>query len=408
MSFKRILQSKVVFTFATLLIIFGAGFAAGTFTTVLAAQGQPNLSEEAQQAFAPLWDVVNLIESAYIDDVDMATVADGALRGAVDSLGDQFSAYMSAEEYDMMASDLEGEIEGIGVVIRTIEETGQIEVVGVLEGTPAQESGIQAGDIFAFVNDEPVDAMSQHDLAVRVRGPVGTTVDITMLRGEELIDFVVPRARIIVPNVESEVLDGNVAYLQLNSFSSTARQDIDAALAELDVNSRNGLIFDLRDNSGGLLSAAIEVASAFIEDGVIVNEEFGDGSMQVYETDGTYAGIQVPVVVLVNELSASASELVAGAMQDLEVAEVIGQTTFGKGTVQTWQQLSNGGGIRLTIARWLTPDGTWIHEQGVTPDVVIPWERTFDPDELDVQLQGALDYLGELNQISVSGEANPS
>jgi carboxyl-terminal processing protease len=406
MSFKQLMQSKVVFTIVSLLVIFGAGFAAGTFTTALAAQDRRNLSDEAEQAFAPLWDVINLIETAYIDDVDLATVADGALRGAVDALGDEFSAYMSADEYNMMAADLEGEIEGIGVVIRTIEETSEIEVVGVLENTPAQEVGIQTGDIFAFVDGVPVDTLNQQQLAVRVRGPVGTIVAITMRRGDELIEFDVPRARIIVPNVETDVLEGNIAYLRLNTFSDSAREDIDTALAELDVNERNGLVFDLRDNTGGLLSSAINVASAFIEDGVIVNEEFGDGSTQVYEANGTYANIQVPIVVLVNEVSASASELVAGAIQDRDVAEIVGQPTFGKGTVQTWQQLSNGGGIRLTIARWLTPDGNWIHESGVTPDIVVPWERTFAPDEVDVQLERALDYLGEMNEFSLPANDN--
>lgn len=379
----------------TLLVgtaIFLGGFAAGSISSVISAQGS-GVSDEARQAFDPIWDVLNLIQDQYIDDVPVRTLADGALHGMVEALGDQFSGYMSPDEYDLLSADLSGEIEGIGVVIRTDEATGVVEVVGVLDGAPAQSAGVLTGDIFVTIDGAPVDQMSQLDLAGRVRGPEGTIVSITMRRGEELINFDITRARITIPNVESRILDGNIAYVRLNQFTDSSRADIDRAFEELQVKSRAGLIFDLRDNPGGLLTAAIDVASAFIPDGTIVTERFGDGRETVFSATGAYAGIQSPIVVLINEGSASASELVSGALQDRGIATLLGTTSFGKGTVQTWNDLSNGGGVRLTIARWLTPNGNWINEAGITPDVVVEWTPQHYNDTDDLQLQRAAELI---------------
>jgi carboxyl-terminal processing protease len=342
-----------------------------------------------------MWQVYNLIQSDYIDPVELDVLVDGAVTGMVEALGDQFSGYMDPHTYAFLNDDLEGEIEGIGVVIRTDEQTSEIEVVGVLDGAPAQAAGILPGDIFYEVNGTNVVGMSQLELAGEVRGPEGTDVTITMRRGDELVEFSITRARIVIPNVEAEVLDSGMGYIKLNQFSATARQDIDAALVDMDVNSLNGLILDFRDNPGGFLNSAVDVASAFIEEGTIVTEAFSDQDPRVFEATGDYANIDVPIVVLVNEGSASASELVAGAMQDSEVATIIGETTFGKGTVQTWHDLVNGGGVRLTIARWLTPNGQWIHENGIEPDIVVEWTPESYDDPNDLQLDAAVEFLQE-------------
>jgi carboxyl-terminal processing protease len=380
-------------TVTVIVVVFVAGFAIGNLNAIGAAQGDTSVSRDVEEAFAPMWQVYNLIQSDYIDNVDINTLVNGAATGMVEALGDQFSGYMDPDTYALMNADLAGEIEGIGVVIRADEETGEIQVVGVLDGAPAQEVGILPGDIFTAVNGASVTGMSQLELASEVRGPEGTDVVITVQRDDALIDFTITRARIVIPNVESRVLDGDIGYLKLNQFSATARQDMDAALQAMDVNSLNGLVFDLRDNPGGLLTSAIDIASAFIEEGTVVTEAFSDEDQQVFSATGDYAGIEVPIVVLVNEGSASASELVAGAIQDTGVATLIGETTFGKGTVQTWHNLVNGGGVRLTIARWLTPSGQWIHENGVTPDIVVEWTpETFD-DADDLQLQSAVEYI---------------
>ena len=377
-----------------LALVFTTGFALGNGRSLTLAQGSDtHPPAEADEAFEPFWQVFNLIKSDYLDEIDTSVLVDGAISGMVDALEDQYSGYMNPEVYDLLNSDLEGEIEGIGVVIHTVEETSEIEVVGVLEGTPAQLAGLMNGDIFVTVDGQEVTGMNQTELAVLVRGPAGTSVEITVRRGTEMLDFTVERAHIIIPNVEYEVLDGNYGYVKLNQFTAEARADLDDAFATLDVNSLNGLVLDFRDNPGGLLSSAIDIASAFVEEGTVVIEDFGDDGSQTFTANGSFAGITVPIVLLVNESSASASELVAGALQDTGAATIIGETTLGKGTVQTWHPLINGGGVRLTIARWLTPSGRWIHEQGIEPDITIEWTPTSYNDPNDPQLAEALSFL---------------
>lgn len=400
MNFPNALRGRLPHFSAAVVValIFFAGFALGNQYAVTRAQGD-NTSPppEAAEAFQPFWQVYNLIQDDYLDSVDTAALVDGATKGMVDALGDPYSGYMNPEVYDLLNSDLSGEFNGIGVVIRTDEETGHVVVVGLIEGAPAQVAGMLPDDILIAVDDQDVTTMTQTDLAVMVRGAEGTQVKITVQRGDEVLDFTITRAKINVPNVESSVLENNIGYIRLNQFSATARADLNGALEAVDVNERSGLILDLRDNPGGLLSSAIDVASAFVESGKIVTEDFGNDNTQVFDANGDYANIDVPIAVLVNGSSASASELLAGALQDYDLATIIGETTLGKGTVQTWHELVNGGGVRLTIARWLTPDGNWIHQQGITPDIEVKWDdRTFAPDEADPQLNAALDYLGAL------------
>lgn len=383
------IQSVLLF-----LAVFTAGFALGNLNTPSVAQ---TAFGDTEEAFAPLYQVFNLIQSEYVDAdiVEVPDLVDGAIQGMVDSLGDQYSGYMAPTMYDMFNTDLSGDVEGIGVVIRTIEETGEIEVVNVLEGAAARQAGVLPGDIFWEVEGQSVAGMNQTELAGIVRGPAGTDVTITFKRDEEFIELTITRVRFSVPIVTSEILDGDIAYIALAEFNGNARTAIQEALDELDVNSRTGLIFDLRGNPGGLLRSAIDVASLFIEDGTILYESFGDGTEEVFEATGDYANIQVPIVVLVDEGSASASELVSGAIQVRQVATLIGETTFGKGTVQTIQPLDNGGGLRLTIARYLLPDRNWIHDIGVEPDVLVEWnpETVEEMEGEDPQLNAAIEFL---------------
>lgn len=381
-------------TVVLVIAVFAAGFAFGNLSSISQAQGRIAISD-TDEAFEPFWEAYGYIQTRYVDVVDVPTLVDGAIAGMVESLGDQYSSYMDPEMYALFDTNISGDVEGIGVVIRTIEETGEIEVGTVLKGAPAEAAGVLPGDIFIEVNGENVVGLNQSELALLVRGPAGSDVEITFRRGEELITLTITRDRFEVPNVESEVLEGDIGYISLADFNSRARSQLDTALDEIQVNELNGLIFDVRGNPGGLLSSAIDVTSAFIEDGVILYEAFGDGTEEVFEANGNYANIQVPIVLLVDETSASASELLAGALKDTGTAVLIGEVTFGKGTVQTVQGLSNDGALRLTVARWLTPNRNWIHEQGVTPDIIVEW----DPQSIeeleagDPQLDAAIEYL---------------
>ncbi len=388
-------QMPKISTALLLIAVFMGGFLLGN-------QSNPSQAQDAaigntDDAFAPLFEVYETIQARYVDSdtIDTPTLVNGAIRGMVDALEDPFSGYLDPSAFEMFQTDLSGDVEGIGVVIRTDEETERVVVVEVLEGTGAERAGVLPGDIFIEVDGQSVEGLNQSELAALVRGPSGSEVVITFLRGEELVTLTITRVRFEVPNVTYEVLEGNIAYIGMNEFSERSRRQLDEAIAELDVNSRAGLIFDLRGNPGGLLSSAVDVGSAFIEDGVILYESFGDGSEQVFEANGDFAGITVPIVVLVNEGSASASELVSGAMQDRGVATLIGEVTFGKGTVQTLQPLSNNGALRITIARYLLPSRRWIHEVGVTPDIVVPYDPAVDGVDIDPQLDAAIEFFQE-------------
>lgn len=378
-----------------LLGVFVAGFAAGTGVDTI-AQVNPNTRPpvEAEEDFAAFWETYNLITKIYLEPVDRQKLVDGAINGLVESLDDQFSGYVEPE-LNETDSDLSGSISGIGAVIEKDEELNRVRIVNVYPNTPAERAGLLEGDIFLEVDGVDVSGYNADRLAARVRGQEGSTVTLKMLRDDVEMDHEIVRARIVIPNIETQVLDDDIAYIKLAQFSAPARGQFDDAVADLDVNSKRGLIIDLRGNPGGLLSSAVSIASALMEDGVVLYEQFGDGTETTFEADGTYLGIDVPIVVLVDERSASASELVARAWMDTNIATVIGTQTFGKGVVQSQRDLVNGGGLRLTVARWLSPNRETIHEAGVTPDVVVEWDETArreNPDD-DPQLAAALEWF---------------
>jgi carboxyl-terminal processing protease len=377
-----------------LVTVFVVAFLLGNQITMIDAQGNV-IPESAQEDFQPIYEVYQSIQQQYVEDVETDTLINGAIDGMVTSLEDQYSAYLSPEAYTQFDISLSGDMEGIGATIQT-NEADEVEIINVLPGTPAEAAGVQPGDVFTAVDGQDVTDLDQLELLPLVRGPAGTEVTITFRRGEDLVDITITRDRFEVPTVTSEVLDNNIGYVYMTDFNQRSREQLDEALTEIDVNNLNGLIFDLRGNPGGLLTSVIEVTSAFQQDGVILYEEFGDGREEIFETNGTFAGITVPIAVLVNEGSASASELLAGALQDNELATIIGETTFGKGTVQTIQPLSNGGGLRLTIAKWFTPDRNSISGVGITPDirVSIPEDFEFERDG-DIQLQAAVEFIAE-------------
>jgi carboxyl-terminal processing protease len=385
-------------TVLLVITVFAAGFVIGNLQSLTQAQ-QTNQNTEppasAEEDFAAFWETYNLIQKIYIDKVDSDVLVDGAIKGMVDALGDQNSGYITPEFFGLW-NDFSGQIEGIGVVISQVEGTGEIEVVNVLKGTPAERAGLREKDVFVTVNGEEVTGFTYLDLASRVRGPAGTFVNLEMRRGDEILSFSIERARIQIPNVETRVIDGTIGYLSLDQFRANSRSQIDEALREINAQNMKGLIIDFRGNPGGLLSSGVDIASLLLPaNTVVLNEEFGDGTTQTFQSNGNNIKLNIPVVLLVNEGSASASELVAAAWQDNGVATLIGAKTFGKGTVQQQHDLINGGGVRLTIARWVRPEGTWIHGIGVTPDITVEWsveERVENPD-VDPQLDAAIKFL---------------
>jgi len=381
---------------ALAIILFVAGFLLGNQLSVLQAQNSQLIPEDAQQELFAIYEQYEYIKENFVNQpVDNTLLIDGALEGMVNILEDEYSGYMNAESFASFSGSFSGDMEGIGAIIRSDMELGIIEIADVLPNAPAEKAGIVPGDVFIEVDGIPVAGMNQTELVTIVRGPAGTTVTILMQRGDKQLTFEIVRERFEIPSVFSEVLEGNIGYISSYDFNQRTRSKIDAALAELNVNELNGLIIDLRNNPGGLLTSAIEVGSAFIENGDILHEVFGNGEEITFETDGSFANITVPIVFLVNERSASASELVAGAVQDYGLATIIGEQTFGKGTVQQLRTLTNGGGVRLTIAQWLTPNRNSIQGEGITPDIIIRVDNDRELAELgkDPQLDAAVEFL---------------
>jgi len=381
---------------ALAIILFVAGFLLGNQLSVLQAQNSQLIPEDAQQELFAIYEQYEYIKENFVNQpVDNTLLIDGALEGMVNILEDEYSGYMNAESFASFSGSFSGDMEGIGAIIRSDMELGIIEIADVLPNAPAEKAGVVPGDVFIEVDGIPVAGMNQTELVTIVRGPAGTTVTILMQRGDKQLTFEIVRERFEIPSVFSEVLEGNIGYISSYDFNQRTRSKIDAALAELNVNELNGLIIDLRNNPGGLLTSAIEVGSAFIENGDILHEVFGNGEEITFETDGSFANITVPIVFLVNQRSASASELVAGAVQDYGLATIIGEQTFGKGTVQQLRTLTNGGGVRLTIAEWLTPNRNSIQGEGITPDIIIRVDNDRELAELgkDPQLDAAVEFL---------------
>lgn len=379
------------------LAVFAIGYAAGHVSQFNSnAQGRAALSD-TEQAFEPFWDAFAVIESRYVDRVDVDVLVDGAIDGMVEVLGDAHSGYIRPDLCPR-SRNFSGEFSGIGVTIKTDEESGQIAVLTVIPNTPADRAGVLPGDVFHEVDGKRVTGLSQAELSALVPGPRGTTVSIVFKRGDEFLTFEIVRDTFETPNVSYEIVGENIAYIAMLDFHDLSRSQLDDAFDAVDIDNTDGLIFDIRSNPGGTLASAIEIGSAFIEDGVLLRQVARDHSEEVTRTSGGYADIAVPIVVLVDETSASASEVLAGAMQDYGVATILGEKTFGKGTVQNLPDLSNGGCLRITVRRWLTPDGHWIHQQGITPDIIVEWnaeERGADAGE-DPQLAAAIDFLDAL------------
>ena len=351
--------------------------------------------QSADELFKPFWQAWQIVHDQYlVQPVDDEAMMQGAIKGMMESLGDEHSSYMDPRQYEDASSSLSGEYEGIGAWVSTDGE--YLTITEPMQGSPAEKAGLKRGDQVIAIDGEDMTGILPELARMKVLGPAGSTVRLTILRAGETEPFDVDleRTSIVVPSVEYEMLDGDIALVELHTFGERSSQELEAALNDIMAQEPKGLIFDLRNNSGGSLTTAIEVASQFIDEGVIAYEEYGDGSRDTLTAIGGGLATEIPMVVLVNEFSASASELVAGALQDYERAPLVGTTTFGKGSVQNWIPLTNDeGAVRVTIARWLTPEERHIHELGLTPDYEVPLTDEDIAAEVDPQLEKAIELL---------------
>ena len=319
-------------------------------------------------------EVLENIEKEYVDDVDQAEMMDSAINGVLQSL-DPYSAYMSPELFKEMQTDTRGEFGGLGIEIGM--ESGVVKVISPIEGTPAEKAGIKAGDYIVKIGKEQVQGKSLMEAVKLMRGPVGTTIDLTIRRKDvkKPLEFKVTRKIIEIQSVSSELISNekNIGYLRLKSFNENSDNQFLKSIKNFEKKSKiKGYVIDLRNNPGGLLTQAINITDFFLNDGEIVSTK----GRKVSETRKFFArkGDETdgkPVVILINNGSASAAEIFAGALKDHKRAIILGENSYGKGSVQSIIPLRNGGGMRLTISKYYLPSGKSISEVGVTPDIII-------------------------------------
>ncbi|MCI0549529.1 MAG: S41 family peptidase [Anaerolineae bacterium] len=352
--------------------------------------------DELQTLFVPFWEAWNIVHEQYVDQpVDDVALMRGAIRGMMDALGDKQTFYMDPITYETETSSLQGEYEGIGAYVDTDGE--YLTIISPIAGSPAEMAGLRPGDKVIAIDGEDMTGVAPEQARLKVLGPAGTTIILKIQReGEpEPLEFTITRARISIKSAEGKMLEDGIAYVDINTFGDNTTSELRSTLDTLLKENPRGIIIDLRNNPGGYLHTSVEVSSEFIAEGVVLYEQYGDGRRDVYNANGNGQATDLPIVVLVNEGSASASEILAGALQDYGRATLVGVQSYGKGSVQNWVPLSNDqGAARVTIAKWLTPKERAIDGIGLTPDVYVDCsECILVETENDIQVQAAIETL---------------
>lgn len=384
--------------------LFMSGFLVGQRTV-----DQPGTPAARADAFQPFWDTYQTIQRRYAGGtIDDQALVRGAIKGMVQALGDPYSSYLTPEEYQTGLQDLSGQFEGIGAEIgtrgadgktsacSTLGPTCTLVVVAPIDGSPAQKAGVKAGDAILAVDGAGLDGLTVDAARDKVRGKKGTEVVLRIQRGTaaptdvKIVRDVIAQKEVVA----KDLANGTIGYIRVTGFSDNAATEFHTALAADLKAGKKKVILDLRGNPGGYVTAAQAIASEFLASGHLFWEQTADGTQT--PTDAKPGGLAtdsgIKLVVLVDRGSASASEIVAGALEELHRATLVGETTFGKGTVQQWIELPNTGALKLTIARWLTPDKHWIHHVGIVPDVAVTIPATLAPNQ-DPALDKAVEVL---------------
>ncbi len=339
--------------------------------------------------FGNLIKVITLVRSQYLQPVNSTQLVDGAIKGLVDSLEDPYSVYLEPKTYSQLKDQIKGSFGGLGILVGIKEQ--KLTVVRAYQGTPAAREGIEAGDVITRIDDSDALGIDLETAIKLMRGPVGSHVNLTVSRqgNPELLQFSLVREEISVPTVEGRVLsDTKIGYIAISQFTERTADEMKVTLSKLQDEYITGLILDLRDNPGGELGTAVNVAKHFIPKGPIVFIDYRVGKDQEFSSEGHTVGL--PLVVLINGGSASASEILAGAVKDTGAGTLVGTKTFGKGIVQTVFPLNNGAGLKLTTARYLTPNKSDINQKGVEPDVLV---QPLEDNSRDVQLDRAVELI---------------
>ncbi|MFS8650865.1 MAG: S41 family peptidase [Caldibacillus sp.] len=363
--------------FHAVLILFLLVFFTAGITAFALSFGDEKVVEKIQvpverSEFSKLYQAYDLIQETYFEDVDKEALIDGAIDGMVKALGDPYSEYMTAEESEKFFEELSSSFEGIGAHVE--QRNDQVVIVAPIKGSPAEKAGLKPNDVILEVDGRSIQGMNVHEAVQLIRGEKGTKVVLTIQRPgiDQPIKVEIIRDVIPIETVYSEMLEDGIGKIQISSFAERTLEELQTAIAELKEQGMKGLILDLRQNPGGLLEQAIEISSLFVPEGeVIYQMEFYDGSRQ-RQLSNQKEPFDLPLVIVVDGGSASASEILAAAAKESAGVPIVGEKTFGKGTAQNAKRFADGSNLKLTMAKWLTPSGEWINEKGITPDYIVP------------------------------------
>lgn len=401
-------------TLILMLGSFSGGFVAGHLTPAgLLGNAIPGLPAPAstpaaansatpadlQTLFAPFWESWQLVHQNYVDQpLDDTKLMRGAIQGMLGSLGDAHTLYMDPQDYSSASSSLAGAYEGIGAYVDTGGD--YLKIITPIAGSPADKAGLRPGDLIIAIDGKDMTGINPEVARQSVLGPAGSEVTLTIRRGDKdttPFDVKLTRAKITIPSAQGKMLDNGVAYVQISTFGENTTSELRSTLKDLMAQNPKGLILDLRYNGGGYLNTAVEVVSEFTDSGVVLYEKYGDGTLKDYKVIPGGQATKIPIVVLINEGTASAAEITAGALQDDGRAKLVGVTSYGKGSVQNWIPLSNNqGAVAITIAKWLTPNKRTIDHVGLTPDVVVKITDADLTAKRDPQLDAAIKTLLEM------------
>ncbi len=361
----------------------------------IAPQAQTATPPDLQALFKPFWEAWQIVHEQYVDQpLDDTKLMEGAIRGMMEALGDPHSTYMDPQTYKDANAQLAGSYEGIGAIVDSTQD--YLTIISTFPGSPAEKVGIQSGDQIIAVDHKDMTGIDPELVRQKVIGPAGTKVHLSVARkgAATPLEFDVTRAKIVMPSASGKMLENGIAYVQVSTFGENTTRELKETLTTLQAQHPKGLILDLRDNGGGYLQTAVEVVSQFQDKGVVLYEQYGNGTKKSYDAVSGGLATKIPMVILINEGTASASEITAGALQDYGRAKLVGVVSYGKGSVQNWVPISNNqGAVRVTIARWLTPKNRQIDKKGLTPDVYVPRSADDRKAGRDPQLDAAVSTL---------------
>lgn len=395
------------------LISLGALVVSNTQNLLEAAEHRQQTSDNGGQAVSSdrntkwldkkIKEIDRQLKQRYLEEIDKDKMYEAAVKGYVDALGDPYTTYFTPEEYENFNRDLSGTYEGIGVPIVKDAETKAVTVIAPYKDSPGEKAGLKAGDIILAVDGEDITAIEVDEVARKIRGKKGSKVTLTIQRKKgkknDVLDIPIIRDEVVIPTIDAKMMENRIGYIAIYGFDEPTGSQFKKELNELKRQGLKGLIIDLRGNPGGYLEIAVEIADEIMKDGLVVYIEDKNGNRDDFSANNP-AELKVPIAVLVNKGSASASEILAGALKDHKLATIVGTTTFGKGLVQNTIPFLDGSALKVTVAKYFTPNGNYIHSKGIEPDVVVPLDEPEEEqdsankaDKIDNQLQKALEII---------------